>query len=69
MLEQLREHIHTSDTELLLALLTMLSEVSHNAANVQVTRLAAMGLFHTVLAPPVLPRPTAVAPPRDTRVA
>ena len=50
MLEQLREHIHTSDTELLLALLTMLSEVSHNAANVQVTRLAAMGLFHTVLA-------------------
>ena len=28
----------------------MLSEVSHNAANVQVTRLAAMGLFHTVLA-------------------
>ena len=49
MLEQLREHIHTSDTELLLALLTMLSEVSHNAANVQVT---AMGSPRATLAPP-----------------
>ena len=36
MLEGLREHIHSSDTELLLALLTILSDVSHNAANVQV---------------------------------
>ena len=36
MLEGLREHIHCADSELLLALLTVLSDVSHNAANVQV---------------------------------
>ena len=36
MLEGLREHIHCSDPELLLALLTILSDVAHNAANVQV---------------------------------
>ena len=36
MLEGLREHIHSADPELLLALLTILSDVSHNAANVQV---------------------------------
>ena len=36
MLDGLREHIHCSDTELLHALLTILSDVSHNAANVQV---------------------------------
>ena len=36
MLEGLREHIHCTDTDLLLALLTILSDVSHNAANVQV---------------------------------
>ena len=36
MLEGLREHIHSDDTELLHALLTLLSDVAHNAANVQV---------------------------------
>lgn len=36
MLEGLREHIHSSDSELLLALLTVLSNVAHNTANVQV---------------------------------
>ena len=36
MLEGLREHIHTADSELLLALLTILSDVAHNTANVQV---------------------------------
>ena len=36
MLEGLREHIHSADSELLLALLTILSDVSHNAANVLV---------------------------------
>ena len=34
--EGLREHIHCADTELLLALLTILADVSHNTANVQV---------------------------------
>ena len=36
LLEALREHIHCNDTELLFALLTILSDVSHNATNVQV---------------------------------
>ena len=36
ILENLREHIHCADTELLQALLTILCDVSHNAANVQV---------------------------------
>jgi len=36
ILENLRERIHCVDTELLQALLTILGDVSHNAANVQV---------------------------------